>query len=580
MFAFCFSGTNGAMAFLSQFRVLTKILAVIGVMAAVAVTITYFGTTSLGSLNAATDLMEKKAGGALLAARLSHDAIALNRSEYMLAANPTPEARAEFRKQVDTDVKAFAERFVKVKEATSEKDAASVAAIESAFATYKKELEDTFVTAQAIANFTATEDVQKLHKSVASSATVAQTLSDTIGDLYKALDNEVRDVSAAATAEYNRTVNLMLIIATVGIGLGLAMGFVIGQFGIVKPLRDMVRVLQNLAAGNYQVEITGQDRGDEVGEVAKTAVVFRDNAADKVRLEEEQKAAELRAVEMRKADMRKLADSFQGAVGSIVEAVSRASSQLEGAATSLTTTAETTQQRSGMVAAASEQTSVNVQGVAAASEQLASTVTEIGRQVQESSNIAAQAVHQASKTNDQVTQLSETANRIGNVVGLINTIASQTNLLALNATIEAARAGDAGKGFAVVAQEVKALAAQTAKATNEIAAQISGMQTATEEAVGAIHEITTTIAKMSEISGAIAAAVEEQSATTQEISRNVMEAAKGTSEVAMSITDVSQGASDTGTASAQVLSSARQLSSDSRSLREQVDSFLRTVRAA
>ncbi|WP_439541533.1 methyl-accepting chemotaxis protein [Hyphomicrobium sp.] len=568
------------MAFLSQFRVLTKIFAVIGVMAAVAITITYFGTTSLGSLNAATDLMEKKAGGALLAARLTRDAIALNRAEYMLAANPTPSTRTEVRKAVDADLKQFNEKFDKVKQRTSEKDAAHIAAIEAAFAAYKTELNDTFAVAAGVADFTATAEVVKLQQSVAASATKVQALRDSLADLFGALDAEVSSLSAAATDEYNRTVRMMLIVATVGIGLGLAMGFVISQFGIVKPLRDMVRVLQNLAAGNFQVDIAGQERGDEIGEVARTAVVFRDNAADKIRLEEEQKAAELRAVENRKADMRKLADSFQGAVGSIVDAVSRASSQLEGAATSLTTTAETTQQRSGMVAAASEQTSVNVQGVAAASEQLASTVTEIGRQVQESSNIAAQAVHQASKTNDQVTQLSETANRIGNVVGLINTIASQTNLLALNATIEAARAGDAGKGFAVVAQEVKALAAQTAKATSEIAAQISGMQTATGEAVNAIQEITTTIAKMSEISGAIAAAVEQQSATTQEISRNVMEAAKGTSEVAMSITDVSQGASDTGTASAQVLSSARQLSSDSRSLREQVDSFLRTVRAA
>ena len=568
------------MAFLSQFRVLTKILAVIGVMAAVAVTITYFGTTSLSSLNAATDLMEKKAGGALLAARLARDAISLNRAEYMLAANPTESTRTTVRKSVDADLKEFKERFEKMKEATSEKDAAHIAAIQSAFAEYEKELLQTFVVAEGVVDFTASTEVQKLQATVASSATAVQHLRDSISKLYGALDAEVSSVSAAATDEYNRTVRFMLIVATLGIGLGLAMGFVIGQFGIVRPLRDMVRVLQNLATGNFQVEITGQERGDEIGEVAKTAVVFRDNAAQKVRLEEEQAASEKRAVETRKAEMRKLADSFQSAVGTIVEAVSSASSQLEGAATSLTSTAETTQQRSGMVAAASEQTSVNVQGVAAASEQLASTVTEIGRQVQESSNIAAQAVNQASKTNDQVTQLSETANRIGNVVGLINTIASQTNLLALNATIEAARAGDAGKGFAVVAQEVKALAAQTAKATNEIAAQISGMQTATDEAVAAIQEITTTIAKMSEISGAIAAAVEEQSATTQEISRNVMEAAKGTSEVAMSITDVSQGASDTGTASAQVLSSARQLSSDSRSLREQVDSFLRTVRAA
>jgi methyl-accepting chemotaxis protein len=189
-------------------------------------------------------------------------------------------------------------------------------------------------------------------------------------------------------------------------------------------------------------------------------------------------------------------------------------------------------------------------------------------------------VQQAGKTNASVNELSQSAERIGDVIGLINTIASQTNLLALNATIEAARAGDAGKGFAVVAQEVKALAAQTAKATSEIGAQIAGMQTATQDAVNAIEEITSTINKMSEISGAIAAAVEEQGATTKEISRNVTEAAKGTSEVASNITEVSRGAGETGSASSQVLSSAKALSSESQHLKTEVEKFLATVRAA
>jgi methyl-accepting chemotaxis protein len=362
------------------------------------------------------------------------------------------------------------------------------------------------------------------------------------------------------------------------VGAGLIAFFTKGS--IVPPIRQMTATMGAMARGDMSVEIPGVGRSDEIGEMAESVKVFKDGMVEAERLRSERVQLEHRAAEHRKADMHRLADSFQRAVGGIVDTVSSASSQLESAATSLTSTAASTQELSGAVAAASEQTSANVQGVAAASEQLSSTVNEISRQVQESSSIANQAVSQAARTNDRVNELSQSADRIGDVIGLINTIAGQTNLLALNATIEAARAGDAGKGFAVVAQEVKALAAQTAKATSEIATQISSMQSATSEAVGAIKEITGTINKISEISGAIAAAVEEQGATTKEISRNVTEAAKGTAEVASNITAVSRGAGETGSASSQVLTSAKALSGESNQLKSEVEKFLATVRAA
>lgn len=349
---------------------------------------------------------------------------------------------------------------------------------------------------------------------------------------------------------------------------------------LARPIERMTHSIREIAAGRTEVEVYGVGRGDEIGQIADAVNVFKQNMLETERMRTEQAERDKRAAAERKAEMKRIADEFQKTVGRIVDTVSNASAQLETAAGQLTTNASSTQELSSTVASASEQTSVNVQGVATASEELSSTVQEISRQVHESSVIADEAVRQASDTNANVSELAESAERIGAVVELINQIAGQTNLLALNATIEAARAGDAGKGFAVVAQEVKALAAQTAKATSDIANQIQNMQNSTRNTVDAINQIASTINRISSVSGAIAAAVEQQGATTQEISRNVMEAAKGTSEVASSITAVSEGASNTGTASSQVLASARSLSSDSRSLKAEVERFLETVRAA
>jgi methyl-accepting chemotaxis protein len=339
-------------------------------------------------------------------------------------------------------------------------------------------------------------------------------------------------------------------------------------------------LLRKLANGEFAVEVQGTDREDEIGDIAKAAVVFKDNGLAKVRMEQEQKENEKRVAEQRKADIIKMADSFEAAVGEIIETVSSASTELEASAESLTKTAERAQHVTTTVAAASEEASTNVQSVASATEELSSSVNEISRQVQESARMANEAVDQARKTNDRVGELSKAAARIGDVVELINTIAGQTNLLALNATIEAARAGEAGRGFAVVASVVKALAEQTAKATGEIGQQITGIQAATQDSVTAIKEISGTIEKLSEISSTIAAAVEEQGAATQEISRNVQQAALGTEQVSSNITDVQRGAGETGSASSQVLSAAQSLSRDSNRLKLEVGKFLNTVRAA
>ena len=394
--------------------------------------------------------------------------------------------------------------------------------------------------------------------------------------------------------------------------LGLAIGgtilvLVIGVSVVVarrtaQAITGMTAAMRELASGNLDVALPGLDRRDEIGTMAEATDVFRqdllrmrdleaqqkkaeagavaERAATQEREAAQQRAAEERSSAERKSAMHRLADEFETAVGNIIETVSAASANLETAANTLTKTAETTQQLSTVVTSASEDASANVQSVASATEEMTGSIGEISRQVQESSGIAAEAVEQAHATDARITELSHAANRIGDVVKLITAIAEQTNLLALNATIEAARAGAAGKGFAVVAQEVKALAAQTAKATGDIGTQISGMQMATVDSVAAIKEIGGTINRISHIASTIAAAVEEQGAATQEIARNVQNAAKGTAQVATHIVDVNHGAGETGSASSQVLGSAHSLASESNRLKVEVQKFLQRVRAA
>jgi methyl-accepting chemotaxis protein len=414
------------------------------------------------------------------------------------------------------------------------------------------------------------------NRSVKFANEAAELMEVTVSTAQKNSEVSKEEV-AAETAQANR---INLIMAGIVV-LTLVASGVFSFLGIARPMTRLNGALGQMAGGNLDVEIPGASRGDEIGDLAKTVNVIRENAEQKARDEAEAKTRQDQiAAEQRKADMIRLANDFEGAVGEIVETVSSASTELEASAGTLTSTAERSQELTTMVAAASEEASTNVQSVASATEELSSSVNEISRQVQESARMASEAVGQARTTNDRVSELSKAAARIGDVVELINTIAEQTNLLALNATIEAARAGEAGRGFAVVASEVKALAEQTSKATGEIGQQIAGIQAATQESVNAIKEISGTIEKLSEISSTIAAAVEQQGAATQEISRNVQQAAHGTQQVSSNIIDVQRGASETGSASSQVLSAAQSLSGDSNRLKLEVGKFLNSVRAA
>jgi methyl-accepting chemotaxis protein len=392
-------------------------------------------------------------------------------------------------------------------------------------------------------------------------------------------DSKDREIARAGIKLEQQQLMLTGVLLVVAFA-GIIVSFLIGR-NISRPVVAMSKAMRELAVGNFEVQLPGLGRRDEVGQMARAIEEFKVQAiakAERETSEREQKNRELAAA--RRSELHNLADRFETAVGVIIENVGSASTELENSAVILTKSSAATQQLSTVVTAASEETSTNVQSVASATEEMAGSINEIGRQVADSNRIANEAVDQAEKTDARIAELSLAASRIGDVTKLITTIAEQTNLLALNATIEAARAGDAGRGFAVVAQEVKALAAQTAKATSEISTQITGMQAATQDSVLAIKEISGTIGKVSEIAAAIAAAIEEQGAATQEIARNVQQAAIGSTQVATSIADVNRGAGDTGSASSQVLSSAQLLSNENKRLKAEVVKFLATVRAA
>ncbi len=446
-----------------------------------------------------------------------------------------------------------------------------------------------------------------------------------MGSLHEVLEAliAINEAHAARSASSTMT-SLMVYLALLAAGLGLSalsFGLVAGR--VARPINAITRTMRALAAGDKTVEVPYHERNDEIGEMAKAVRVFKENAIERERLqaeqseaerraaeerakhdeerraaaedkarreterleaerkaEQEQRAAEERAEEDKRQAVRRLADGFEASVMGVVDTVGTASSQLQSTARSMTAVAEETARQATTVAAASEEASTNVETVSTAADELSNTIAEIGRQVAQSADITRRAVDEAERTNGSVQGLSEAAQKIGEVVGLINDIAEQTNLLALNATIEAARAGEAGKGFAVVASEVKSLATQTAKATDEIGSQIAGMQGVTGDVVKAIEGIGKTIGEVNEIATGIATAVEEQSAATSEIARNVQQAAAGTQEVSTNIGKVTRGAGETGTAASQVLQSAGELSEQSEALRREVDTFLAQVNAA
>jgi methyl-accepting chemotaxis protein len=376
-----------------------------------------------------------------------------------------------------------------------------------------------------------------------------------------------------------QAIGAMAIAAGIAALLALALTMAIVR-RVTKPLRAVTETLTVLAEGRTDVEVRHADRHDEIGMIARTVDVFKNNRIERHQLEAERINAEKLAMERRKAELNQFVEAFRAKIGGIIEQVLNSSGQFEKDAQQLSVTAHSTAEMSGQSADASRQASEHVRSAATASNELSQSIVEISRRVQDSNNVAADAVKQATATDQRMAELTAAGDRIGDVVKLITSIAEQTNLLALNATIEAARAGDAGRGFAVVAQEVKTLAGQTAKATDEISSHIVNMQRATGESVDAIKAIGQTIERISEITTSISSAVEQQGGATKSIAAGVEAAAGGTLDVADNIERVARGAGETETTSGQMLRSAKALSDVSVHLRDEVERFLDSVRAA
>ncbi|MDF2599978.1 MAG: methyl-accepting chemotaxis sensory transducer [Methylobacterium brachiatum] len=498
--------------------------------------------------------------------------IRVNGNRLLLA--KTPQQRADAMTSIDqrmAELQGYKARYTSLMETEAKR--ALFRTFEQQWAAYLNEQAETFAKADAGDAAGAQEQYNTtMSDSIRGIVATLKSLAD--------LENAAAESSGAqAQAAYDQARQQMMVFLAVAAILAIG-AVVMLVLEISRPLGRMTAAMHQLASGDTETAIPAFGRRDEVGAMAGAVQIFKESMIRARSLEQETAQARLAAEEQRKLGMREMADSFEAAIGGIIGQVSASASELQATAQTMTVTATRTASRSTTVAAAAEAAAVNVNTVAAAAEELGSSVQEIGRQVDGSAQLARLAVSETDQTGALVEELSTVVSRIGDVVGLISNIAGQTNLLALNATIEAARAGAAGKGFAVVASEVKALAEQTAKATQDISGQITQVRGTTGQAVTAIGGITARIQEISGVATSIASAVEQQGAATQEIVRNVGQAATGTAEVTTNIAGVAGAADETGAAASQVLSAASALSRQSEHLAVEVRHFLETVRAA
>ena len=561
--------------FFTNLKLLHKLVIPVAVMIAVAIGIIVYGSMSVMRLaQSAADLVDKNATRLewALHAESNFNSAAVSEKNVMLA-----EGESEKRRHIDLYNKAVGqtlEALEKLAPVTSAAEQqALIAAFRSAVAARRQNSAEVFDLALK------GEQAAAFQLSSTKGAKSRQDAIQAVAKLIEINRAELSAARAAAEAQALDTRNVLALGSLFGLVVASALLGWIALSQISRPLTAITALMQRLAKGDLAIDVAGTERRDEVGALAASLAVFKDNAVAAHRLEAEQ--AEARAQkDKRQKTLEHLIAGFRDTLGNLLGELTSSASQLQSTSARMNSIAEESTREAVMVAGASEEASASVRSVATASEELSASVAEITRQVERSASIARKAVDEASRTDATVQGLAEAAQKIGEVVRLIQDVASQTNLLALNATIEAARAGEAGKGFAVVASEVKALANQTGKATEDITTQISAIQTVTNDAVTTIRTIGATIGEVSEIATAIAGAVEQQQAATQEISRNTGEAAKGTEQVSANISSVSGAAKATGQAATEVSTASDNLRTQVEQLNSEVSRFLRDLRAA
>ncbi|HVI52591.1 MAG TPA: methyl-accepting chemotaxis protein [Candidatus Sulfotelmatobacter sp.] len=563
--------------FIDNMRIANKVNLVVALFSAIFIAAVAMAGVRMKHIDDSySDLVDRVDKSVVASARASRQIEAYVSTAYQLAAETTDEGNLRLMEKINRTKSRTAELMMQVRQNLPEK-AAEYAALDKSIAAIYDACQPAIEFA---AKTTSAEDSLKAaaRLKVECDPSVQAVLAD-----FTKINDSVLSMSSKRsddlTDETHASIRSLVIIACAGILSSIAIAMWISRRGLTRPIAALRDAMERLAANDLSAEVPGTARKDELGEMSRTVAVFKTSALEVERLRSEQEALKTRAAEEQKQALNQMADAFEAKIMDVVGAVASSAGQLQGTAASMTSAASQSNTQAAAVAAAAEEATSNVQTVAAATEELSSSIAEISRQVVESARISSAASDEANRTNLLVQNLSAAADRIGEVVELINDIASQTNLLALNATIEAARAGEAGKGFAVVANEVKHLASQTAKATEEISAQITAVQDETKRTVGAIREISTIIEQIREISSGISSAVEEQGAATQEIARNVQEAAQGTQQVSLNIDGVSTSAATTGAAAEQVLSSANTLAANADRMRQEVVNFLMTVRA-